>query len=69
MFAQRLPVKPAFGFGLNGPYEPPKLFRKRDDLPVYHPDVRVYEVVDCDGSPLALFYTDFYARPSKTGGA
>ncbi|HEX7030262.1 MAG TPA: M3 family metallopeptidase [Gammaproteobacteria bacterium] len=44
-------------------------FRKRDDIPVYHPDVMVYEVTDADGEPLALFYADMYARPSKRGGA
>jgi peptidyl-dipeptidase Dcp len=44
-------------------------FKERKDLPVYHPDVRVYDVLDADGRPLALFYADFYARPSKSGGA
>jgi peptidyl-dipeptidase Dcp len=44
-------------------------FRKRTDIPVYHPEVEAYEVLDEDGSPLALFYTDFYARPTKRGGA
>jgi peptidyl-dipeptidase Dcp len=44
-------------------------FQERHDLPVYHPDVRVFEVLDADGSPLALFLADFYARPSKRGGA
>ena len=44
-------------------------FLERRDLPVYHPDVRVFEVFDTDGSPLALFLADFYARPSKRGGA
>ncbi len=44
-------------------------FKERTDLPVYHPDVRVWEVFDADGSPLALFLGDFYARPSKRGGA
>ncbi len=44
-------------------------FKERTDLPVYHPDVRVWEVFDADGSPLALFIGDFYARPSKRGGA
>jgi peptidyl-dipeptidase Dcp len=43
--------------------------RERLDIPVYHPEVRVYEVLEEDGSPLALFYTDFFARPSKRGGA
>ncbi|MDX1455720.1 MAG: M3 family metallopeptidase [Gammaproteobacteria bacterium] len=44
-------------------------FEERTDLPVYHPDVRVWEVFDKDGETLALFYGDFYARPSKRGGA
>ena len=44
-------------------------FTEREDLPVYHPDVRVWEVADRDGSRLALFLGDFYARPSKRGGA
>ncbi len=44
-------------------------FKERKDLPVYHPDVRVFDVFDADGSQLALFYADFYARPSKGGGA
>jgi peptidyl-dipeptidase Dcp len=44
-------------------------FKERTDIPVYHPDVRVFEVTDVDGSPLALFYADYFARPSKRGGA
>jgi peptidyl-dipeptidase Dcp len=44
-------------------------FKERKDIPVYHPDVRVWEVFDFDGSPLALYYGDFYLRPSKGGGA
>ena len=44
-------------------------FKQRTDIPVYHPDVTVYEVTDADGEPLALFYADMYARPSKRGGA
>ncbi len=44
-------------------------FKERHDLPVYQPDVRVFEVFDADGSPLALFLGDYYARPSKSGGA
>ena len=44
-------------------------FKERSDLPVYHPDVRVFEVTDADGQPLALFYADFYKRDSKSGGA
>jgi peptidyl-dipeptidase Dcp len=44
-------------------------FKERHDLPVYQPDVRVFEVYDRDGSPLALLLEDFYARPNKKGGA
>ena len=44
-------------------------FKERHDLPVYQPDVRVFEVFNADGSPLALFLADYYARPSKRGGA
>jgi len=44
-------------------------FKERKDLPVYLPDVRVFEVFNADGKPLALFLADFYARPSKRGGA
>ena len=44
-------------------------FRERKDLPVYHPDVRVFDVIDAGGEPLALFLADYYARPSKRGGA
>src|ERR671933_2728297 len=44
-------------------------FKERKDIPVYHPDVRVFEVFDADGSSLALFYADYYSRPSKSGGA
>lgn len=44
-------------------------FKERSDIPVYHPDVRVFDVFDKDGSPLALFYADFYKRDSKAGGA
>ncbi len=44
-------------------------FKERHDLPVYQPDVRVWEVYDADGRPLALFLGDYYARPSKRGGA
>ena len=44
-------------------------FKERTDIPVYHPDVRVYEVFDKDGQPLALFYSDLYRRPTKRGGA
>lgn len=44
-------------------------FTQRHDLPVYHPDVQVYEIFDTDGSGMALFYTDFFKRDSKGGGA
>src|SRR3569833_539370 len=44
-------------------------FRERHDLPVYHPDVRVFEVFDADGAPLALFLGDYFARDNKQGGA
>ncbi len=44
-------------------------FKERHDLPVYQPDVRTFEVIDKDGKPLALFLMDYYARPSKRGGA
>lgn len=44
-------------------------FKERTDLPVYHPDVMVYELFEEDGSALGLFYGDFFARPSKRGGA
>src|SRR5918912_2890385 len=44
-------------------------FKERTDIPVYHPDVRVFEVFDADGKSLALFYGDYFARPSKSGGA
>ncbi|SCC51632.1 peptidyl-dipeptidase Dcp [Kosakonia oryziphila] len=44
-------------------------FTERFDIPVYHPDVRVWEIFDTDGRGLALFYGDFYARDSKSGGA
>ncbi|MGF6189345.1 peptidyl-dipeptidase Dcp [Serratia sp. 2723] len=44
-------------------------FKERKDIPVYHPDVRVYEVFDKGGQSLALFYTDFFKRDNKGGGA
>ena len=44
-------------------------FEPREDIPVYHPDVRVYEVFDADHSSLALLYIDHYKRDNKTGGA
>ena len=44
-------------------------FEERNDVPVYHQDVKVYEVRDADGSHLSLFYADFFPRASKRGGA
>ena len=44
-------------------------FKERKDIPVYNPDVRVFEVTDADGKPLALFYCDYYKRDNKRGGA
>lgn len=44
-------------------------FRERRDLPVYEPTVRVFDVFEADGTPLAIFLADLYARPSKRGGA
>ncbi|HEY6843537.1 MAG TPA: M3 family metallopeptidase [Thermoanaerobaculia bacterium] len=44
-------------------------FKERTDIPSYQADVRVFEVFDKDGSPLALFYYDPFARPNKSGGA
>src|SRR5271168_2991111 len=44
-------------------------FKERKDIPVYQPDVRVFEVIDADGKPLALFYGDYFKRDNKNGGA
>lgn len=44
-------------------------FEERFDLPVYHEDVRVWDVMDADGSQIGLFYGDFFSRDSKRGGA
>ncbi|MBR6363055.1 MAG: M3 family metallopeptidase [Bacteroidales bacterium] len=44
-------------------------FRQRTDIPVYHPDVKVYDVNDENGAHLALFYADFFPRATKRGGA
>ena len=44
-------------------------FKQRTDIPTYHPDMKVYEVFDKDGTSLAIFYTDYYKRDSKSGGA
>jgi len=44
-------------------------FKERKDIPVYQPDVRVFDVIDADGKPLALFYCDYFKRDNKQGGA
>jgi peptidyl-dipeptidase Dcp len=44
-------------------------FKERKDIPVYQPDVRVFEVFDADGKSLALWYADYFKRDSKSGGA
>jgi peptidyl-dipeptidase Dcp len=44
-------------------------FKERKDIPVYNPDVRVFEVFDSDGKPLALWYCDYFKRDNKNGGA
>lgn len=44
-------------------------FEPRPDLPVYHPDVKAYELLDHDGKSLAIFYADYFAREGKRGGA
>ena len=44
-------------------------FKPRPDIPVYADGVQVYEVFDQDNTPMALFYTDYFRRPTKTGGA
>jgi peptidyl-dipeptidase Dcp len=44
-------------------------FKERRDLPVYNPDVRVFDVFDADGKQLSIFLADMYARPNKQGGA
>ena len=44
-------------------------FKERHDLPVYHPDVRVFDVFDADGSELGLIYFDYFKRDNKSGGA
>lgn len=43
--------------------------KKLNDIPVYHPDVEVFEVKDADGSQLGIFYVDYFPRPGKSGGA
>jgi peptidyl-dipeptidase Dcp len=44
-------------------------FKERHDIPVYHPDVRVFDVFDADGKQLALWYCDYFKRDNKNGGA
>lgn len=44
-------------------------FKERKDIPTYHPDMKVFEVSDRDGKPIALFYADYFRRPTKRGGA
>jgi peptidyl-dipeptidase Dcp len=44
-------------------------FKERKDIPVYQSDVRVFEVTDADGKPLALWYCDYFKRDNKNGGA
>jgi peptidyl-dipeptidase Dcp len=44
-------------------------FKERHDLPVYHPSVRVFDVMDKDGGLVGIFYADYYARDNKRGGA
>ncbi|MBZ4680751.1 MULTISPECIES: M3 family metallopeptidase [Shewanella] len=44
-------------------------FKPRPDLPVYHPDVKAWEMFDADGSSMAIFYGDYFAREGKRGGA
>ena len=70
-------VKPYFNVDsvlLNGVFYAANLvygltFKERTDIPTYHPDMRVFEVIDKDGKPMALFYGDYYRRPTKRGGA
>lgn len=44
-------------------------FKQRKDIPTYHPDMKVFEVSDKSGKPIALFYSDYFHRPTKRGGA
>ena len=44
-------------------------FKQRTDIPTYHPDMKVFEVIDSNGKTIALFYSDFFRRPTKRGGA
>ena len=43
-------------------------FKQRKDIPTYHPDMKVFEVSDKSGKPIALFYSDYFRRPTKRGG-
>ncbi len=44
-------------------------FKERKDIPTYHPDMKVFEVMDKNGKTIALFYSDYFRRPTKRGGA
>ena len=44
-------------------------FKERTDIPIYHPDMKTFEVIDGDGQTIGLFYCDYYRRPTKRGGA
>jgi len=44
-------------------------FKERTDIPLYHPDMKAFEVIDKDGKTRALFYCDYFRRPTKRGGA
>ena len=44
-------------------------FKERKDIPLYHPDMKAFEVIDKDGKTKALFYCDYFRRPTKRGGA
>nr|WP_296985807.1 M3 family metallopeptidase [Prevotella sp.] len=44
-------------------------FKQHKDIPTYHPDMKVFEVSDKSGKPIALFYSDYFRRPTKRGGA
>ena len=44
-------------------------FKERNDIPTYHPDMRAFEVIDKDGKSKALFFCDYFRRPTKRGGA
>ncbi len=45
------------------------IFKERTDIPLYHPDMKAFEVIDKDGKTKALFYCDYFRRPTKRGGA